>query len=31
MSIVPEKLQGREEEIYKYLNFSLIENFELVD
>jgi aconitate hydratase 2/2-methylisocitrate dehydratase len=31
MSIVPRKLKGKEEKVYQYLNFNLIENYELVD
>ena len=27
--LVPRKIKGKEEEIYKYLNFNLIENYEL--
>ena len=29
MKIVPAKLAGKEDEIYKYLNFNLIENYKL--
>jgi aconitate hydratase 2/2-methylisocitrate dehydratase len=31
MSIVPKKLEGKSEDVYKYLNFNLIEDFALVD
>lgn len=31
MQIVPDKLKGKQEEVYKYLNFNLIEDYELVD
>ncbi|DAB34000.1 MAG TPA: aconitate hydratase B, partial [Sulfurospirillum sp. UBA12182] len=31
MSIVPTKLEGKSEDVYKYLNFNLIEDFALVD
>lgn len=31
MSIVLSKLQGKEEEVYKYLNFNQIDKFELID
>ncbi|WP_024955759.1 bifunctional aconitate hydratase 2/2-methylisocitrate dehydratase [Sulfurospirillum arcachonense] len=31
MSLVPKKLAGKEDKVYKYLNFNLIEDFELVD
>ena len=31
MSIVPKKLEGKSENVYKYLNFNLIEDFALVD
>ena len=29
LKIVPEKLAGKESDIYKYLNFNLIDNFKL--
>lgn len=31
MKIVPDKLKGKQDEVYKYLNFNLIEDYELVD
>lgn len=31
ISIVPKKLEGKSEDVYKYLNFNLIEDFALVD
>ncbi len=31
MSLVPKKLEGKEDKVYKYLNFNLIEDYELVD
>lgn len=31
MKIVPEKLAGKNDEVYKYLNFNLIEDYELAD
>ena len=31
MKIVPAKLAGKEAEIYKYLNFNLIDNYKLED
>ncbi|WP_096026808.1 bifunctional aconitate hydratase 2/2-methylisocitrate dehydratase [Campylobacter lanienae] len=31
MKIVPAKLAGKEDEIYKYLNFNLIDNYKLED
>ncbi|MBL0687480.1 MAG: bifunctional aconitate hydratase 2/2-methylisocitrate dehydratase [Sulfurospirillum sp.] len=31
MNLVCKKLEGKEEKVYKYLNFNLIENYELAD
>ena len=31
MSLVPKKLAGKEEKVYKYLNFNLIEDYKLED
>lgn len=31
MNLVPRKLEGKKDDVYKYLNFNLIEDYELVD
>ncbi|WP_331773945.1 bifunctional aconitate hydratase 2/2-methylisocitrate dehydratase [Sulfurospirillum sp. 1612] len=31
MKLVPKKLEGKADQVYKYLNFNLIEDYELVD
>jgi len=31
MNLVPKKLEGKEDKVYKYLNFNLIENYKLTD
>ena len=29
LDLIPKKLQGKENQIYRYLNFNLLENWEL--
>ncbi len=29
MSLVPRKLEGKTDKVYQYLNFNLIENYQL--